>query len=60
MGITNVMPELTSRAIEGDRDALREHLIATLRRVQINVHPEWWFMPEPERSVLREREAVAP
>jgi len=24
MGITNVLPELTSRAIEGDRDALRE------------------------------------
>lgn len=27
-------------------------------RVQINLHPEWWFLPADEAQAMREREAV--
>lgn len=37
-----------------------ERLLLTLKRVQIGLHSEWYYMPEPERTALREREEVAP
>lgn len=37
-----------------------EAALAKGERLQVNLHPEWWFLPAAERAELKRREAVAP
>lgn len=37
-----------------------EEFLLVDRPVQLNLHPEWWFLPEAEAQKLREQEALKP
>lgn len=60
-GYCNAMePVWSGRYVADSRGSFRyespEHAIETKRSVQINLHPEWWFLPSADAQTLRERE----
>lgn len=56
-------PAWRHRYAADSRGVLRVNLetfIASHPSVQINLHPEWWFLPEPEATAMRAVEADKP
>jgi hypothetical protein len=63
-GFENAMePEWESRYISDARGVMHgepEVRLAMGDRIQINLHPEWWFLPEPDRHKLQRLEMTRP
>lgn len=56
-------PAWKDRYVADSRGVFRrspEEALATGESVQINLHPEWWFLPEAEADRMRVREMANP
>ncbi len=64
LGFDNALgPDWKGRYVSDARGVFRqspEHMLGKRRKVQINLHPEWWFLPASERRTLQLQELSKP